>query len=109
MAVVAGTRASLSFCSCSAAAVAASSSPRQFLLALPRSRRPYLSLTSPQAAASRGRTIRRRFLVRAARMEYTGVSVGFRAPEFEVIQLPLALFNWAGFWHVMARFFFCES
>jgi hypothetical protein len=97
MAAVAGERASLSFCSCSAAAATASSSLRQFLLALPRSRRPYLSLAPPQAAASRGRTRSRRFLVRADRMESTGVSVGFRAPEFGVSQLPLALFNWAGF------------
>ncbi|CAL5089722.1 unnamed protein product [Urochloa decumbens] len=58
----------------------AASSSRPWLIALPpRHRRPHGSLASPPAAGSR-----RRLLVRMARMESTGVAVGFRAPEFEL-------------------------
>ncbi|WVZ62644.1 hypothetical protein U9M48_012364 [Paspalum notatum var. saurae] len=68
---VAGARASL-----------AASSPRPRLLAAPLRRRPFGSLASPPAAG------RRRLRVRMARTESTGVSVGFRAPHFEDVQLP---------------------
>ena len=59
--------------------LAASSSPRPRLLALPpRHRRPRGSLAS-SAAGGRGQ-----LRVRMARTESTGVAVGFRAPQFEV-------------------------
>ena len=59
--------------------LAASSSPRPRLLALPpRHRRPRGSLAS-SAAVGRGQ-----LRVRMARTESTGVAIGFRAPQFEV-------------------------
>ncbi|KAG2632438.1 hypothetical protein PVAP13_2NG523092 [Panicum virgatum] len=59
--------------------LAASSSPRPRLLALPpRHRRPRGSLAS-SAAGGRGQ-----LRVRMARTESTGVAVGFRAPQFEL-------------------------
>ncbi|CAN6197449.1 unnamed protein product [Urochloa humidicola] len=57
----------------------AASSSRPRFLALPFHCRAHGSLASPPAA---GRW--RRLRVRMARMESTGVSVGFRAPEFEL-------------------------
>ncbi|CAN6165776.1 unnamed protein product [Urochloa humidicola] len=57
----------------------AASSSRPRLLTLPFHRRAHGSLASPPAA---GRW--RRLRVRMARTESTGVSVGFRAPEFEL-------------------------
>ncbi|PNT76766.1 uncharacterized protein LOC100836277 isoform X2 [Brachypodium distachyon] len=70
----------------SAAGVSASllsSSPSSSSRPLPHQNRAYRSLTSP--AASRGGSRRRRRLqVHAARTESTGVSVGFRAPQFEL-------------------------
>ncbi|KAE8772888.1 hypothetical protein D1007_55025 [Hordeum vulgare] len=50
--------------------------------ALAHHSRAYRSLVSP--AASRGGRRSTRLLVRAARLESTGVSVGFRAPQFEL-------------------------
>ncbi|KAM3386009.1 hypothetical protein ACQJBY_009578 [Aegilops geniculata] len=50
--------------------------------ALARHGRAYRSLVSP--AASRGGRCSSRLRVRAARLEPTGVSVGFRAPQFEL-------------------------
>nr|AER41635.1 peroxiredoxin [Oryza officinalis] len=77
-AAVAGARAFVR--SSSAAPTTAAASSSRPLLA--RHRRPYGSL----AAAARRRHRPRRLLlqVRAARTESTGVSVGFRAPQFEL-------------------------
>ncbi|VAH26520.1 unnamed protein product [Triticum turgidum subsp. durum] len=73
-ACAAGARASLLSSSPSS-----SSRPCQ---ALAHQVRAYRSLVSP--AASRGGRRSTRLRVRAARLESTGVSVGFRAPQFEL-------------------------
>ncbi|KAL6897310.1 hypothetical protein ACP4OV_007006 [Aristida adscensionis] len=77
---VAGARAS------SFPAAAALSSPRPRHHALPRClrRRSCGSRASSPPASIRSWRPRRSLLVRAARMESTGVAVGFRAPQFEL-------------------------
>uniref|UniRef100_A0A0D9YHH3 Thioredoxin domain-containing protein n=1 Tax=Oryza glumipatula TaxID=40148 RepID=A0A0D9YHH3_9ORYZ len=67
----------------SSSAAAASSSRPLLAVAAARHRRPHGSLAAAAAAARRRR--RRPLLqVRAARTESTAVSVGFRAPQFEL-------------------------
>ncbi|XP_015694997.2 uncharacterized protein LOC102722879 [Oryza brachyantha] len=61
-----------------------SSSRPLLALALDRHRRPYRSSPAATSAAARGRRRAVLLQVRAARTESAGVSVGFRAPEFEL-------------------------
>jgi hypothetical protein len=68
------------------------SSSSRLLPALARRRRrrtrAHRSLMTPAGTGGDGRA---RLQVRAARLESTGVSVGFRAPQFEVVPSPQVL------------------